>query len=153
MPDTPEAAQPTEDRTRLAPRRAGPAFLVSTALYWMSLYLYLPVLAPYVEFKGGGLGIVGVVVSAYGLAQLLLRLPLGVASDRFGRRKPFLALGFVASSVACALSHLHRLCCSCRGPQRAGAAASQVPVALVRRAAPRATGYRRCCRQRWHSGG
>ncbi len=101
MPDTPEAAQPTEDRTRLAPRRAGPAFLVSTALYWMSLYLYLPVLAPYVEFKGGGLGIVGVVVSAYGLAQLLLRLPLGVASDRFGRRKPFLALGFVASSVAC----------------------------------------------------
>jgi predicted MFS family arabinose efflux permease len=54
-----------------------------------------------VEFKGGGLGVVGVVVAAYGLAQLLLRLPLGVASDRFGRRKPFLALGFAASSAAC----------------------------------------------------
>jgi MFS family permease len=73
---------------------------VSTFLYWASIYLYAPILAPYVEHQGGSLKIVGLVVSAYGLAQFLLRFPVGIASDRLGRRKPFLVLGFLASSAA-----------------------------------------------------
>ncbi|GIX48473.1 MAG: MFS transporter [Candidatus Tectimicrobiota bacterium] len=50
--------------------------------------------------QGGSLRVVGLVVSAYGLAQLLLRLPLGLASDARGRRKPFLVLGFLAAVAA-----------------------------------------------------
>tara|TARA_B100001123_G_scaffold184963_1_gene211748 strand:+ start:5416 stop:6633 length:1218 start_codon:yes stop_codon:yes gene_type:complete len=83
------------------PRYARPTFLLTTSLYWICLYLYVPILAPYAEYQGGSLALVGLVVSAYGLAQLLLRIPVGLFSDRLGRRKPFLALGFTASIVAC----------------------------------------------------
>jgi MFS family permease len=79
-------------------RRA--VFYVPTVLYWTGLYLYVPILAPYVQHHGGTFTAVGFVVSAYGLAQCLLRLPLGVVSDRAGCRKPFLALGFLASIAA-----------------------------------------------------
>jgi MFS family permease len=76
------------------------ALYVATILYWAALYLYVPILAPYVEHQGGTPQLVGLVISAYGLAQLLLRFPLGVVSDRIGRRKPFLALGFLAALLA-----------------------------------------------------
>jgi predicted MFS family arabinose efflux permease len=77
--------------------RARITLYITTVLYWTALYLYVPILAPYTEQQGGSLKVVGFVVSAYGLAQLLLRLPLGVVSDRIGRRKPFLVLGFLTS--------------------------------------------------------
>ena len=83
------------------PTRVRGVFLGVTALYWISLYLYVPILAPYAEFRGGTPTVVGLVVGAYGLAQLLLRIPLGLVSDRMGRRKPFLTLGFISSSAAC----------------------------------------------------
>jgi MFS family permease len=82
------------------PHRARRALYVTTVLYWTALYLYGPILAPYAEHRGGSLEVVGFVVSAYGLAQLFLRLPLGLVSDRIGRRKPFLALGFLAAIAA-----------------------------------------------------
>ena len=72
----------------------------STVLYWTSLYLYLPILAPYAEHQGATLKVVGLVISAYGLAQLLFRLPLGILSDRVGQRKPFMILGFLAACAA-----------------------------------------------------
>ncbi len=96
-----EQGECTERPWEGVPGRAWPAFYVVTVLYWVSLYLYVPVLAPYAEYRGGTLGVVGLVVSAYGLAQLLLRVPVGIASDRTGRRKPFMALGFVATLIGC----------------------------------------------------
>lgn len=88
----------TATRTRLP-------LYVSTVLYWSALYLYVPILVPYTEHQGGSMKIVGLVVSAYGLAQLLLRIPVGIASDRIGRRKPFLAFGFLAA-IASALGFI-----------------------------------------------
>ncbi len=93
--------KPDSDSWVPPPRLARPAFLFTTSLYWICLYLYVPILAPYAEYQGGSLPLVGLVVSAYGLAQLLLRLPLGLLSDRLGRRKPFLTLGFAASILSC----------------------------------------------------
>ena len=90
-----------EDTWRAPPGYARPVFLAVTALYWLSLYFYVPILSPYVEHQGGTLRMAGLVVSAYGLAQLLLRIPLGMLSDRLGRRRPFLALGFAANVAAC----------------------------------------------------
>ena len=46
----------------------------------------VPILAPYVEYSGGTLSVAGIVLSAYGFAQILLRIPVGIASDRSGRR-------------------------------------------------------------------
>ncbi|MBT3605113.1 MAG: MFS transporter [Candidatus Latescibacteria bacterium] len=83
------------------PRWARPVFLFITSLYWLTLYFYVPILSPYVEHMGGTLEMVGLVVSAYGLAQLILRFPLGLWSDRLGKRRPFLALGFAANILGC----------------------------------------------------
>lgn len=63
------------------------------------MYLYVPVLAVHAENLGASAGLVGVVVGSYGFAQLLLRIPVGVLSDRVGRRKPFILLGIVATGV------------------------------------------------------
>ena len=60
----------------------------------------MPILAPYAKIVGGSLQAVGLVIGAYGLSQFLLRIPLGVWSDRLGRRKPFILLGFIFDGVA-----------------------------------------------------
>jgi MFS family permease len=66
----------------------------------MAVYLYVPILSPYVIHQGGSLGLVGLVVAAYGVPQLTLRIPLAVWSDRIGRQKPFIYLGLGAALVS-----------------------------------------------------
>jgi MFS family permease len=63
-------------------------------LYWMGLYLYVPTLPTYVQSKSDNLALVGVVLAQYGLWQAVVRLPLGIAADWLGWRKPFIVLGF-----------------------------------------------------------
>jgi predicted MFS family arabinose efflux permease len=75
-------------------------FLLCTMFFWGSTYIFMPILPPYVQMIGGSLQAVGLVMGAYGLAQLLFRIPLGVWIDYLGRRKPFLFLGFVLDGVA-----------------------------------------------------
>lgn len=84
-------------------RRAGgeplTRLLVATALYWFSLYLYVPVLPLHAEALGAGPGQIGAVVGAYAIAQVLLRVPIGVAADLLGRRKPFALMAGACSLV------------------------------------------------------
>jgi MFS family permease len=68
-------------------------------LYWMSLYLYVPTLPTYVEGKSHNLALVGVVLAQYGLWQGIVRLPLGIAADWMGWRKPFIVAGFVLAGL------------------------------------------------------
>lgn len=53
-------------------------FAVVTMLYWSSMYIYVPVLSPYLEFRGLSMGLIGFVLGSYGLTQLVIRLPLGL---------------------------------------------------------------------------
>jgi len=46
-----------------------------------------------VENKTHSLALVGTVLSMYGLWQAIIRLPLGIATDWLGRRKPFIIVG------------------------------------------------------------
>jgi MFS family permease len=73
--------------------------LLVAFLYWTSLYFYVPTLPIYVEQKAGGLALVGMVLAMYGLWQALVRLPLGIAADWIGRRKPFILVGLSLSAV------------------------------------------------------
>ncbi len=84
-----------------AGNRLGTIFLICAmvALYWSSLYFYVPTLPVYVQDRIGDLSKVGVVLSMYGLWQALVRLPLGIAADWVGRRKPFIILGFALSAL------------------------------------------------------
>lgn len=78
-------------------------FGIATLLYWMTMYIYVPILTPFLEDRGLPLGTIGLIVGSYGLTQVLVRFPLGLYSDRLHRRKPFLYAGMAAGLVSCAL--------------------------------------------------
>jgi len=69
-------------------------YIAAVFLYWMALYLYVPTLPVYAQGKTDNLALVGVVLSMYGLWQAIIRLPLGIAADWLGWRKPFILVGF-----------------------------------------------------------
>ncbi len=74
-------------------------YVTAVALYWASLYFYVPTLSVYAESKTTRLALVGVVLSMYGLWQAVVRLPLGIIADWVGQRKPFIIGGFVLSGL------------------------------------------------------
>lgn len=74
-------------------------FIASTTVYTWALFLYVPILPVYVQQTGASHTVLGLVIGAYGAVQLVLRLPLGIVSDRLGRRKPFILLGVAAAAV------------------------------------------------------
>ena len=74
-------------------------FYTTTAIFWASIYVYVPILSPYAEDKGASLGLIGLVIGSYGFVQLVLRIPTGIWSDRVGSRRPFILVGFVAATI------------------------------------------------------
>lgn len=74
-------------------------FVAAVALYWSSLYFYVPTLPVYVKTKVESLAVVGTILSMYGLWQALIRFPLGIAADWAGWRKPFIIGGFLLSAL------------------------------------------------------
>lgn len=68
-------------------------FLIVTGLYWFSVYTYVPVLATFAESRGASHGFAGIIIGSYGFTQMLLRIPLGIVSDRLNRRKIFVISG------------------------------------------------------------
>ncbi len=82
-------------------RRSVGFFCLGIALFWAALYIYVPILSVYAQSLGASLSLVGLIVASYGVVQLLLRIPLGVASDRLGQRKPFVLAGFLTVALSC----------------------------------------------------
>jgi len=76
-------------------------FILITFIYWFSLYIYVPVFVSYLDYLGGTYTFVGFIVGSYGIMQILLRLPVGVVSDRLQIRKPFLIAGLVTGVISC----------------------------------------------------
>ena len=75
------------------------SFSTATFLFWAAMYLYVPILPSYSQSLGASLAMVGVIVASYAIAQVLLRAPIGVLADRFGRRKPFVLGGLLFASL------------------------------------------------------
>lgn len=80
-------------------RRLIALYLAAVCFFWAALYVYVPTLSVYVETKTSSLASVGVVLSMYGLWQAVIRLPLGIAADWAGKRKPFIIGGFVLAGL------------------------------------------------------
>ena len=74
-------------------------YIAAVFLYWVALYLYVPTLPVYIQSKVDNLATVGVILSMYGLLQLIIRLPVGIAADWLGWRKPFIIIGLVMSAL------------------------------------------------------
>ena len=70
-------------------------------LYWGALYVYSPILPVYAASLGASFTTVGVIVGAYGFVQMLLRIPVGIWSDRLGWRLPFLYAGHFFNLLGC----------------------------------------------------
>jgi MFS family permease len=77
-----------------------PLFCAVTLLFWFSMYTCVPILAAYVEYLGASYKIAGLIVGMYGLSQMLLRIPVGIVSDRFHKRKIFIIFGLIFSILA-----------------------------------------------------
>jgi len=88
-------------------RRATAGLASIFGLRMFGLFLILPVFIIYgAELGGSTPALMGLAIGIYGLTQALLQIPMGFASDRFGR-KPIILLGllvFVAGSVVAAMS-------------------------------------------------
>lgn len=73
--------------------------VVAITFYWASLYFYVPTLGVYARTFGLSASVVGSILSMYGLWQAVVRLPLGIAADWLGQRKPFILAGFLLSAL------------------------------------------------------
>lgn len=103
-------------------------------LRMLGMFLILPIFAIYAETLEGGSNhtLIGLALGAYGLMQVLLQLPFGMASDKYGRKK-LIYLGlllFAIGSVVAATSHDIYMVIVGRAIQGAGAI-SAVVTALV----------------------
>lgn len=74
-------------------------YILVAFFYWASLYLYIPTLPTYLQGKVNDLALVGVILSMYGLWQAIIRLPLGIAADWLGWRKPFIIFFLALSGL------------------------------------------------------
>ncbi len=84
---------PTFNRTSII------LFCIVNFLWWIGLYLYVPILPVYIQEAGASLNMVGTVLSAYAIPQVILRIPIGIWSDRLGRRKPLVVVGIIFTSL------------------------------------------------------
>lgn len=78
-------------------------FTIVTLLYWTAMYVYVPTLTPFLSASGFSLQFIGIVLGSYGFVQMLVRFPLGILSDKHGKRKPFIVLGMVTAAISCLL--------------------------------------------------
>lgn len=97
-------------RLRLTPteRRASIMLALLFASRMLGLFLLTPVFAVAAQAIPGGNDAtrVGLALGAYGLTQAIMQIPLGMASDRYGRRAVivFGMVLFVIGGVICALA-------------------------------------------------
>jgi len=122
------------DRMSREEIRAGASLAGVYGLRMLGLFFILPVFAVHAaNLRGGGdLTLVGIALGAYGLAQGILQIPFGMASDRWGR-KPVLYVGlliFAAGSFAGIAADDIWIAIAARTVQGAGAISS-VAMALA----------------------
>jgi predicted MFS family arabinose efflux permease len=75
------------------------AFLGAVVLYFVALYLYMPILPAFVAERTSSLAAVGMVLSMYGLWTALLRMPMGIVTDATGKNRPFLVGGTLMAGI------------------------------------------------------
>ena len=116
-------------------RRASVSLASIFALRMLGLFLVLPVFALEARQYPGGEdpALLGLAMGIYGLTQGLLQLPLGIASDRFGRKR-VIVIGLLVFAVgsfwAAAATDLYQLLWG-RSLQGAGAVSAAVTALLA----------------------
>ena len=60
--------------------------VIGTFFFWVSLYLYVPILPNYSKDLGASATMIGYIVAAYAIGQMILRIPLEIAVDKWGTK-------------------------------------------------------------------
>lgn len=104
------AGATTKTKLSLTPteRRASISLALLFAVRMLGLFLLTPIFAVAATSLAGGNNAakIGLALGAYGLTQAFMQIPLGLASDRFGRR-PIIVFGlvlFVVGGIICAFA-------------------------------------------------
>ncbi|MGA7437045.1 MAG: MFS transporter, partial [Luteibacter sp.] len=89
-------------------RRSALTLALVISLRLFGLFLILPVFSVYARAMPDATPLlIGVALGVYGIGQMLLQVPLGMLSDRIGR-KPAISLGLVVFAIGgavAAMSH------------------------------------------------
>ncbi len=116
-------------------RRSSFSLACIFALRMLGLFLVLPVFTlEAVKYPGGdNPAMIGLAMGMYGLTQALLQLPLGMASDHFGRKRVIVLglLVFAAGSLVAALADSLMGLLLGRALQGAGAVSAAVTALLA----------------------
>jgi MFS family permease len=116
-------------------RRSSISLALIFALRMLGLFLVLPVFALEARKYPGGddPALVGLAMGIYGLTQAVLQLPLGLASDRLGRKRVIVAglVVFAAGSLLAALADSVTGLVIGRAVQGAGAVSAAVTALLA----------------------
>ncbi|NTV73284.1 MAG: MFS transporter [Holophaga sp.] len=81
--------------------RAKKALLCTiTVFFWFAQYVYIPFLTPYLLTLAISATLVGVIIGAYGLTQLLLRIPLGITVDLIRNHKIVILAGVFLAGIS-----------------------------------------------------
>ena len=116
-------------------RRASLSLAGLFALRMLGLFLVLPVFAlEAANYPGGDDAFrVGMAMGIYGLTQALLQIPLGMASDRFGRKRIIVAglVVFAVGSVIAAMATTLDVLTLGRALQGAGAISAAITALLA----------------------
>ncbi|MET4578161.1 MFS family permease [Ottowia thiooxydans] len=130
----PKISAPTHRMTPTE-RRASFSLAAIFALRMLGLFLVLPVFALEAARLPGGddPALVGLAMGVYGLTQALMQVPLGLASDHFGRKR-IIVLGlivFALGSLLAASAGSVQMLAVGRGLQGAGAISAAVTALLA----------------------
>ncbi len=105
-----------------------------SALRLLGIFLILPIFSAYaVRYPGATITLTGVAFGIYALSQCVFQIPLGWASDRWGRR-PVLVIGlalFALGSLGCGLANDIYTLIAARILQGSGAVGSVALAALA----------------------
>lgn len=69
-------------------------------LFWFAQYVYVPCQTPFLTAQAVTSSMIGLVVGAYGVSQMMARLPVGVMADVANKHKWFILCGAVSSGSA-----------------------------------------------------
>ena len=73
----------------------------ATFFMWFSIYSYQSNFTPYLEnsLKFSPV-MIGLIIGSYGFTQMILRIPLGILSDKLGTRKLFIIIGVAFTFIS-----------------------------------------------------
>lgn len=74
--------------------------LILVCIFWFGQYVHIPYQSTYLTGIGASADTVGMIVGAYGLVQILCRIPVGVLADTRGSHKIIIIMGISSVGIA-----------------------------------------------------